>query len=429
MKDKEVELLIKKELIREEIYLDLIPSENYASQDVLDASGSVFTNKYAEGYPKKRYYPGVEVVDELEELCIERAKKVFNCNFANVQALSGSTANLAIYLALLRPGDRIVSMNLNHGGHLSHGAHVSVTGKFYNIFHYGVDEKTEMIDYDKVKEICLITKPKLIVAGASNYSRKINWKKFKAIADLVGAYLVADISHISALVVTNLHPNPFPYADVVMTTMQKQIRGARGAIILSNNEEIAKKIDNAVFPGIQGGPQENIIAGKAVTLFEVMQPFFKTYCKNMLANNKALCDEFIKAGYHVISGGTDNHLFCVDVFSKVKYTSDIVEKWLQDAHILANKNTIPFEKNSPRTPSGIRMGSPAGTTRGLKVEDFQNIGKWMVKIINSKGDEKVINEIKVKVLELLKKHPIYKDKISNFDPFEIDSLNEYDAKK
>ena len=408
MQDKEVELLIKKELIREQTFIDLIPSENYASQDVLDAAGSVFTNKYAEGYANNRYYPGTEIVDELETLAIERAKKAFKCQYANVQPLSGSTANLAIYLALLKPGDRILGMDLTSGGHLSHGASFSITGKFYNFFHYGVNEKTEEIDYDKVREIALITKPKLIVAGASNYSRIIDWKKFKDIATEVKAYLLADVSHISALIIAGLHPDPFPYADVVMTTLQKQTRGARGAIILSNDETIAKKIDAAIFPGIQGGPQENIIAAKAVTLYEAMLPSFKQYCKDIIINAKALSDEFIKSGYHVISNGTDNHLICIDVFSKTGITGDIVQEWLQKAHILANKNTIPFEKNSPKTPSGIRMGSPAMTTRGLKKEDFIQIAKWIIKIIDSNGEEKTIDLIKKEVLNLLKKYPIYK---------------------
>lgn len=407
MQDKEVELLIKKELNREQTFINLIPSENYVSQDVLDAAGSVFTNKYAEGYPNNRYYPGVEVVDELELLTIERAKKAFKCKYANVQPLSGSTANLAIYLALLKPGDRILGMDLTSGGHLSHGASFSITGKFYNFFHYGVDEKTEQIDYDKVREIALITKPKLIIAGASNYSRIIDWKKFKDIAKEVNAYLLADISHISALIITGLHPDPFPYADVVMTTLQKQTRGARGAIILCNDEEIAKKINSAIFPGIQGGPQENIIAAKAVTLYESMLPSFKEYCKDILINAKALADEFTKAGFHVISYGTDNHLLCIDVFKKTQHTTDKIQYWLQQAHILANKNTIPFEKNSAKNPSGIRMGSPAMTTRGFKKEEFVQIAKWMIQVINSNGEEKIINSVKKEVLELLKKYPIY----------------------
>lgn len=403
MNDKEVEKLIKEELQRQKDYINLIPSENYASEDILKASGSVFTNKYAEGYPNKRYYPGVKVVDKLETLAIERAKKLFNCKFANVQPLTGSIANLAIYNALLNHHDKVLAMKLDQGGHLSHGSSVSLTGKIYDFFHYGVNRDTEIIDYDKIRNMALIIKPKLIIGGASNYSKIIDWKKLREIADEVNAYLMADTSHISGLIVTGFHPNPFPYAHVQMTTLQKQIRGARGAIILSNDEKIAKKIDSSVFPGIQGGPQENLIAAKAVTFYEAMQPNFKDYCKNIIENTKNMCNEFINAGYHVVSNGTDNHLFCVDVYKKSGITADIIEKWLEDAHILANKNTIPYETNSPRTPSGIRIGSPAMTTRGLDVTEFVKIAKWIIEIIESKGDLKTIDKIKNKVLILLNK--------------------------
>lgn len=408
MQDKEVELLIQKELLRERNYIDLIPSENYASEDVLEATGSIFTNKYAEGYPHNRYYPGTEVVDELELLTIERAKTLFKCNYANVQPLSGSTANLAIYNALLKPGDKILAMNLDHGGHLSHGFKLSITAKFYEFFHYNVNKESEELDYEEIRNLAVNVKPKLIIAGASNYSRFIDWSKFRKIADEVNAYLLADISHISALIASGLHPNPFPYAHVAMTTMQKQIRGPRGAIILSNDEEIAKKINIGIFPGLQGGPQENIIAAKAVALFEAMKPEFKVYCEKILANTKAMCEEFKKAGYHIVSNGTDNHLFCINVYEKINVTADIVEKWLKEARILANKNIVPFEKNSAKTPSGIRIGSPCMTTRGLDQEDFINIAQWMIRIIDSNGNKDIIAEVKDKVEKLLSKYPLYK---------------------
>ena len=407
MIDKEVESLILEETKREKEYINLIPSENYASQDILNATGSVFMNKYAEGYPHKRYYPGTEVVDQLELLAIERAKKLFNCQFANVQALSGSMANEEIYFALLQPGDHILSMNLIDGGHLSHGSKVSFAGKYFQIDHYYVDKVSELLDYDAIRELALKIKPKLIIAGASNYSRIIDWKKFKEIAKEAEAYLLADISHISALVVTGLHPSPFPYADVVMTTMQKQIRGPRGAIILSNDPIIAKKIDSAVFPGMQGGPQENIIAAKAVAFYEASLPSFKTYCENVIKNNKALCQVFLDHHYHVIGNGTDNHLFCVNVYQKCNKTGDVVEHWLEQAHILANMNTVPYDENKPMHPSGIRMGSPAMTTRNLNEQEFKQIGEWIIQIIDSNGDEQVISKVKDQVLSLLKKHPIY----------------------
>lgn len=408
MKNEILKQILNKELNRQQQYIDLIASENYVSEDILEATGSILTNKYCEGYPSKRYYAGCENADEIENLAIEKAKKIFNCNFANVQPHSGTQANIAAYLALLSTNDKILAMGLNEGGHLSHGAKVSISGKNYEAHHYGVDPITQEINYDNIFEQAKRIKPKLIVCGASNYSRKIDFKKFKEIANSVNAYLLADVSHISGLIVAGYHMSPFPYADIVTTTTHKTLRGPRSGLILTNNEELSKKINSAVFPGTQGGPLMHVIAAKYICFLEADTLEFKNYINNVIENTKQLSTTLKNKGYKIVANGSDNHLLSIDLFSSKQITGDLVEKWLEQANIVVNKNLIPYDQNPAKTPSGIRIGSAAMTTRGFKTKEFKIIAEWIHEIIISYGDKKIIKKIKEEVNKLTKQFPIYK---------------------
>ena len=402
--DPEVYGFIEQEKQRQFEHLELIASENYVSQAVLEAAGSVLTNKYAEGYPNKRYYGGCKYIDEIELIAQERLKKLFNCDHANVQPHSGANANLAVYMALLNPGDTILGLNLSEGGHLTHGSKANASGKIYNSVGYGVDENG-FLDYKKIRKIAKDCKPKLIMAGASAYSRKINFKKFRKIADEVGAYLVVDIAHIAGLVATGLHPSPIPYADVVTSTTHKTLRGPRGGIIMCK-KEYAKKIDSAVFPGLQGGPLEHIIAAKAVAFGEALKPSFKKYQKQILKNAKALSNRLLENGVKLVSNGTDNHLMLIDLTNN-DITGKDLESFLEQANISTNKNTVPNEKRSPFITSGLRIGTPAVTTRGMKEKEMVVIADIITDIINNK--EKAVERCKKKVLELCKNFPVYKN--------------------
>ncbi len=406
--DPVIDEIILKEKKRQEQHIELIASENFVSQAVLDAQGSILTNKYAEGYPKKRYYGGCEFVDEIESLAIERLKTLFKANYANVQPHSGSQANMAVYMALMNPGDRILGMSLAEGGHLTHGFSLNFSGKLYQSFFYGVDEKTETIDYDRVLEIAREVKPKLIVAGASAYSRIIDFKRFREIADEVGAYLHVDMAHIAGLVAAGLHPSPMPYAHVVTSTTHKTLRGPRGGIVLTNDEEIAKKIDKTVFPGIQGGPLMHVIAAKAVAFKEALSESFIDYQKQVILNAKTLANELIKLGYRVVSGGTDNHLMLVDVKSKHQMTGLEAEKLLHKVSITCNKNGVPFDKEKPAYASGIRLGTPAVTTRGFKDSEMILIAHWIDRALSNRNLPEVLDEINKEVMELTQKFPLYK---------------------
>ena len=407
--DKILENALKNERIRQEENIELIASENYVSKDILKLQGSILTNKYAEGYPNKRYYGGCENVDVIESTAIEYAKKLFNCKYANVQPHSGSSANMAVYRALLKPKDKVMGMNLANGGHLTHGHKMSFSGQDYEIVDYNIDVASEIIDYEAIKEKVLKEKPKMIIAGASAYSRIIDFKKFREIADLVGAYLFVDMAHIAGLVATNLHPSPLPYADIVTTTTHKTLRGPRGGLILTNNEEIAKKIDKVIFPGIQGGPLMHVIAAKAQCFYEAMQPEFKTYQEQVLKNIKALAKSLQEEGFHVVSDGTDNHLILVDVKSSCGINGLDAQNILDSINITVNKNAIPNDSESPMVTSGIRLGSPAMTTRGLLESDFTKIGKIIAKTLKNNKDENVINEMKNEVLKITKKYPLWYD--------------------
>ena len=407
--DKILENALKNERIRQEENIELIASENYVSKDILKLQGSILTNKYAEGYPNKRYYGGCKNVDVIESTAIEYAKKLFNCKYANVQPHSGSSANMAVYRALLKPKDKVMGMNLANGGHLTHGHKMSFSGQDYEIVDYNIDVSSEIIDYEAIKEKVLKEKPKMIIAGASAYSRIIDFKKFREIADLVGAYLFVDMAHIAGLVATNLHPSPLPYADIVTTTTHKTLRGPRGGLILTNNEEIAKKIDKVIFPGIQGGPLMHVIAAKAQCFYEAMQPEFKTYQEQVLKNIKALAKSLQEEGFHVVSDGTDNHLILVDVKSSCGITGLDAQNILDSINITVNKNAIPNDSESPMVTSGIRLGSPAMTTRGLLESDFTKIGKIIAKTLKNNKDENVINEMKNEVLKITKKYPLWYD--------------------
>jgi glycine hydroxymethyltransferase len=398
--------LIEAEINRQKMGISLIASENYASPAVLKAVSSPLTNKYAEGYPGKRYYGGNEFVDQVESLAIERAKKLFKADHANVQPHSGSQANAAVYLGLLKPGDKILGFDLKAGGHLTHGSPVNFSGQYYQFEHYGVDKQTEMIDFDKVREIALKFKPKLIVASTTAYSRIIDFKKFREIADEVNAYLMGDISHIAGLVVTGLHPHPFPHCDVVTTTTHKTLRGPRGAIILCK-QELAKTIDRAVFPGNQGGPLEHVIAGKAVSFLEAMKKSFQAYQENVILNTQAMVNEFKKQGMRIVSRGTDNHLFVIDI-SDFDLDSKEIQNGLEEVNIYVNKNTIPFDQRSPFNPSGIRIGSPAMTTRGMKEREARKIVQLIMKLINNFHNQKNREEVKEEVKKMCLKFPIYK---------------------
>lgn len=404
--DKVLEEALMLERKRQENNIELIASENYVSKEILKLQGSILTNKYAEGYPGKRYYGGCEYVDIFEEKAIEYAKKLFKCAYANVQPHSGSSANMAVYRALLSPKDKVMGMNLSHGGHLTHGYKLNFSGTDYEVISYNVSKDTEVIDYNELENLALKEKPKMIIAGASAYSRIIDFKKIREICDKVGAYMFVDMAHIAGLVATNLHPSPFPYADVVTSTTHKTLRGPRGGIILTNNEEIAKKIDKVIFPGIQGGPLMHVIAAKAQCFYEALQPEFKNYQMSVLKNIKAMCNEFIKLGYHVVSNGTENHLILLDVKGSIGITGLEAEKILDKINITVNKNTIPNETEKATIASGIRIGSPAMTTRGLKEDDFIQITHIIDSALKNKDNEEVLNNLKLQVLELTSKYPL-----------------------
>lgn len=409
--DPVIDALILKEKDRQEAHIELIASENFVSQAVLDAQGSILTNKYAEGYPKKRYYGGCEFVDEIEALAIERLKTLFGAKFVNVQPHSGSQANMAAYMALLTPGDKILGMSLAEGGHLTHGFNLNFSGKLYQSYFYGVDETTERIDYDRVLELAKDIQPKLIVAGASAYSRVIDFKRFREIADEVGAYLLVDMAHIAGLVAAGLHPSPLPYAHVVTSTTHKTLRGPRGGIILTNDEEVAKKVDKAVFPGMQGGPLMHVIAAKAVAFHEALSPEFIQYQTQVVKNAQALAKAMKDLGYRVVSGGTDNHLMLIDIKGKLGITGLDAERLLGKVAITCNKNGLPFDKEKPAYASGIRLGTPAVTTRGFKEEDMAKIALWIDKALSHKDDPLVLEDIRKEVIELTQKYPLYRKEI------------------
>lgn len=402
--DTEVAAACNDELTRQQHNIELIASENIVSKAVLLAAGGVLTNKYAEGYPSKRYYGGCQCVDVVEEIARERAKKLFGCNFANVQPHSGANANLATFFALVNPGDTVMGMNLQQGGHLSHGSPVNISGKYFNIVPYGVSDETETIDYDEMRKIALDCKPKLIVVGASAYSRVIDFPRCREIADEVGAYLMVDIAHIAGLIAAGIHPSPMPYAHVVTTTTHKTLRGPRGGMIMCNDEEIAKKIDKAIFPGVQGGPLMHIIAAKAVALGEALTDEFKEYQKHVVKNAAALCDALKAEGFDIVSGGTDNHLMLVKLVNK-GITGKELEHRLDEVHITANKNTIPNDPQSPFVTSGVRLGTPAVTTRGFKEAEMVKIAKWISLVVNDFENSK--EQVSREVQELCAKFPIY----------------------
>ncbi len=404
MSDPELYGAMKSELERQRDHIELIASENFTSRAVMEAMGSHLTNKYAEGYPGARYYGGCEYVDIVEQLAIDRAKKLFGAEHANVQPHSGSQANVAVYLALLKPGDTILGMDLSHGGHLTHGSKASISGKYFNACFYGVDPETEMIDYEKAMQIAGECKPKIIIAGASAYSRIIDFKKMREIADEVGAYLMVDMAHIGGLVAAGVHPSPVPYADVVTSTTHKTLRGPRGAIILCK-DELKKKINSAVFPGTQGGPLMHIIAGKAVCFKEAMSDEFKAYQRRVVKNAAVLADTLSEGGIRLVSGGTDNHLMLADTMSLGR-TGNEVQELLDAAHITANKNSIPFDTQSVKLTSGLSFGTPAVTTRGMGEDEMRDIGKMIVRIINDDGDE-AIDDVKQQVLSLCERFPLY----------------------
>lgn len=401
--DPEIAAAIEQEMARQNDHIELIASENWVSKAVMAAMGSPLTNKYAEGYPGKRYYGGCQCVDVVETLAIERAKKLFGCTYANVQPHSGAQANLAVEYAVLKPGDTLMGMNLSQGGHLTHGSPANISGAYFNIVAYGVDENG-FIDYDELMRIAMESKPKMIIAGASAYARTIDFKKFREVADACGAVLMADIAHIAGLVAAGLHPSPFPWCDIVTTTTHKTLRGPRGGLILASQEASDKfKLNKAVFPGIQGGPLEHVIAAKAVCFKEALDPSFKVYAQNIIDNAKALADGLMKRDVDIVSGGTDNHLMLVDL-TRDDLTGKEVEKWLDEAHITANKNTIPNEQRSPFVTSGIRLGTPAVTTRGMNTEDMDRIAEAIALVIKEK--EEGIGKAKAIVAELTAKYPL-----------------------
>ena len=409
--DKELFNSIKEEYIRQQNHIELIASENIVSKAVLEAQGSVLTNKYAEGYPGKRYYGGCEHVDESENLAIERAKKLFDCKFANVQPHSGAQANGAVYLALIKPGDTILGMSLNSGGHLTHGAKPAQSGKWFNAVHYDVNKETGLIDYDMVEKLALKNKPKIIIAGGSAYSRVIDFKKFRDICDKVEAYLLVDMAHFSGLVAGGAYPNPTKFADVVTSTTHKVLRGPRGGIILTNNEDLIKKFNSAIFPGLQGGPLMHVIAAKAVSFKEALSDDFKIYTKNVIANAKILSESLTDKGFKIFSGGTDTHLMLLDLRS-FKVTGKDAQASLGRANITCNKNGIPFDTESPFITSGIRLGTPACTTRGFGEQEFKLIAELIYKVIknlseNKTDNSKIENEVKQQVINLCSSFPIY----------------------
>lgn len=404
--DYELERALKLETKRQQNNIELIASENYVSKAILKLQGSILTNKYAEGYPGKRYYGGCEYVDIFESKAIEYACKLFGAKYANVQPHSGSSANMAVYRALVSPGDKVLGMSLTQGGHLTHGSKVNFSGKDYDVIGYEIDPTTEKLDYDKIEELALLEKPKMIIAGSSAYSGKIDFKKFREIADKVGAYLMVDMAHIAGLVAAGLHENPVLYADVVTSTTHKTLRGPRGGLILTNDEEIIKKINKSIFPGMQGGPLMHVIGAKAQCFYEALQPEFKEYAKNIIKNANAMAEEFKKNGVKVISGGTDNHLMLIDVKTSFNLSGKEAEHILDSICITVNKNTIPFDTETPNVTSGLRIGTPAMTTRGLKEEDFREIADIIIKVLRNPGDKKLLKECKKEALAITKKYPL-----------------------
>ncbi len=397
---------IQKELQRQRDHLELIASENFTSAAVMAAQGSVLTNKYAEGLPKKRYYGGCEFIDTIEQLAIDRAKELFAAAHANVQPHSGAQANFAVFLSLLEPGDTIMGMDLSHGGHLTHGSPVNVSGKWFKVCHYGVNQETERLDYDQILELAKKNQPKLIICGYSAYSRIIEFEKFRAIADEVGAYLLADIAHIAGLVASGHHPSPLPYCDVVTTTTHKTLRGPRGGLILTRDLDLGKKLDKAVFPGTQGGPLEHVIAGKAVAFGEALKPDFKAYSGQVIANAQTLATQLQNRGLKIVSGGTDNHLMLVDLRS-VGITGKQADKLVSEINITANKNTVPFDPESPFVTSGLRLGSPAMTTRGMGSAEFSEIGEIIADRLINPNDEAIAQSCRQRVQSLCERFPLY----------------------
>jgi glycine hydroxymethyltransferase len=405
--DDELLSAIDAENQRQEDHIELIASENYTSPRVMEAQGSSLTNKYAEGYPGKRYYGGCEYVDKAEVLAIDRAKELFGADYANVQPHSGSQANAAVYLALLQPGDTILGMSLAHGGHLTHGSKVSASGKIYNSVSYGLNPETGEIDYDEVERLAQEHKPKMVVAGFSAYSRVVDWQRFRDIADSIGAYLLVDMAHVAGLIAAGLYPNPVQIADITTTTTHKTLRGPRGGLILAKaNPEIEKKLNSAVFPGFQGGPLMHVIAAKAVAFKEAMLPEFKTYQEQVIKNARVMAKVFLDRGYDVVSKGTDDHLFLVS-FIEAGLTGKEVDAWLGDSNITINKNSVPNDPQSPFVTSGIRVGTPAVTTRGFKEQECEDLANWMCDVIDSRGAEDVIAEVKAKVVIVCQSLPVY----------------------
>ena len=408
--DEKLWAAILDERQRQEEHIELIASENYTSPRVLEAQGSVLTNKYAEGYPGKRYYGGCEHVDVAEQLAIDRAKELFDAHYVNVQPHSGSGANAAVYMALAEPGDTVLGMSLAHGGHLTHGAAVNFSGKLYNALQYGLDDANGEIDYDQVASLAQQNKPKLIVAGFSAYSRIVDWARFREIADSVGAYLFVDMAHVAGLVAVGLYPSPVSIADVTTTTTHKTLRGARGGMILAReNEAVEKKLSSLVFPGTQGGPLMHAIAGKAVALKEALEPEFKIYQQQVVSNAQSMADSFIQRGYKIVSGGTDNHLFLVDLIDK-NITGKDADAALGRANITVNKNSVPNDPRSPFVTSGFRIGTPASTTRGFGEVEIRQVADWICDVLDQMGDESVVDNVRAQVLELCSRFPVYADK-------------------
>ena len=408
--DPNIAKLINNELSRQETHLELIASENFASKAVMEAQGSVLTNKYAEGLPNKRYYGGCEHIDEIEQLAIERAKNLFGANWANVQPHSGAQANFAVFLSLLKPGDTIMGMDLSHGGHLTHGSPVNVSGKWFKTCHYEVDQRTEMLDMEAIRKKAIENQPKLIICGFSAYPRKIDFQAFRSIADEVNAYLLADIAHIAGLVASGLHPNPIPYCDVVTTTTHKTLRGPRGGLILSKDEELGKKLDKAVFPGTQGGPLEHVIAAKAVAFKEASESEFKIYSQRVISNAQVLSNQLQKRGISIVSKGTDNHIVLLDLRS-IGMAGKIADQLVSDIKITANKNTVPFDPESPFVTSGLRLGSAALTTRGFDEQAFEDVGNIIADRLLNPNDEDIKEKSIKKVSELCNKFPLYSENI------------------
>ncbi|MBF8291677.1 MAG: glycine hydroxymethyltransferase [Steroidobacteraceae bacterium] len=405
--DPELAAAIGAERLRQEQHLELIASENYASPRVMEAQGTVLTNKYAEGYPGKRYYGGCENVDIAEQLAIDRAKKLFGAAYANVQPHSGSQANAAVYLTLLKPGDTLLGMSLDHGGHLTHGAKVNFSGKLFNAVQYGLDPATGEIDYESVQRLALEHRPRMILAGFSAYSRIVDWQRFRSIADSVGAWFVVDMAHVAGLVAAGIYPNPVPVADVVTTTTHKTLRGPRGGLILAREHaDLHKKLNSMIFPGTQGGPLMHVIAAKAVAFLEALSPDFAVYQRQVVANAQSMAAELIRRGYRIVSGGTDNHLFLLDLIGRT-YTGKDADAALGRAHMTVNKNAVPNDPRPPFVTSGLRIGTPAITTRGLGLEESRQVGSWIADVLDGMGDESVVKRVRAQVLALCGRFPVY----------------------